>query len=57
MQRLGENAKCTHYLESKAGTPRNRWEDNIKMDIRYIGFEYTDWNYLVLGWGFGFHYG
>jgi hypothetical protein len=25
------------------GRPRRRWEDNIKMDIREIGFGYVDW--------------
>jgi hypothetical protein len=23
--------------------PRRRWEDNIKMDLREIGFGYVDW--------------
>ena len=56
MQRLGENEKCTHYLKSKAGTPRNMLEDNIKMNLRYIGLEYTDWN-LFQSWVFAFHLG
>jgi hypothetical protein len=25
------------------GRPRRRWEDNIKMDLREIGFGYEDW--------------
>jgi hypothetical protein len=25
------------------GKPRRRWEDNIKMDVREIGFEDVDW--------------
>jgi hypothetical protein len=25
------------------GRPRRRWEDNIKMDLREIGFEDVDW--------------
>jgi hypothetical protein len=25
------------------GRPRCRWEDNIKMDLRDIGFEDVDW--------------
>jgi hypothetical protein len=25
------------------GRPRRRWEDNIKMDLREIGFEGVDW--------------
>jgi hypothetical protein len=27
--------------------PRNRWEDNIKMDLRKIGLEGVDWIYLA----------
>jgi hypothetical protein len=25
------------------GRPRHRWEDNIKMDLREVGWESTDW--------------
>jgi hypothetical protein len=25
------------------GRSRRRWEDNIKMDLREIGFGYVDW--------------
>jgi hypothetical protein len=25
------------------GRPRRRWEDNIKMDLREVGWEGTDW--------------
>jgi hypothetical protein len=25
------------------GRPRRRWEDNIKMDLREMGFGYVDW--------------
>jgi ribosome biogenesis protein Nip4 len=27
--------------------PRHRWEDNIKMDLREIGFEDVDWIHLA----------
>jgi hypothetical protein len=27
--------------------PRRRWEDNIKMDLREIGFGDVDWIYLA----------
>jgi hypothetical protein len=27
------------------GRPRRRWEDNIKMDLREIGFGDVDWIY------------
>jgi hypothetical protein len=30
------------------GRPRRRWEDNIKMDLREIGFGDVDWIYLAL---------
>jgi hypothetical protein len=29
------------------GRPRRRWEDNIKMNIRDIGWEVTEWMKLV----------
>jgi hypothetical protein len=31
------------------GRPRRRWEDNIKMDIREIGFGDVDWIHLAQG--------
>jgi hypothetical protein len=29
------------------GRPRHRWEDNIKMDLREIGFGNVDWIHLA----------
>jgi hypothetical protein len=29
------------------GRPRHRWEDNIKMGIREIGFGDVDWTHLA----------
>jgi hypothetical protein len=29
------------------GRPRHRWEDNIIMDLREIGWEVVDWIYLA----------
>jgi hypothetical protein len=29
------------------GRPRRRWMDNIKMDLREIGWDGMDWNDLV----------
>jgi hypothetical protein len=29
------------------GRPRRRWEDNIKMDLREIGFDGPNWNQLA----------
>jgi hypothetical protein len=29
------------------GRPRRRWEDNIKMDLREIGFWDVDWIHLA----------
>jgi hypothetical protein len=29
------------------GRPKHRWEDNIKMDLREIGFGDVDWIHLV----------
>jgi hypothetical protein len=30
--------------------PRRRWEDNIKMDLREIGFGDVDWIHLAQDW-------
>jgi hypothetical protein len=29
------------------GRPRHQWEDNIKMDLREIGWEGVDWIHLA----------
>jgi hypothetical protein len=29
------------------GRPRCRWKDNIRMDLREIGWECVDWMYLA----------
>jgi hypothetical protein len=29
------------------GRPRRRWEDNIRMDLREIGWEIVDWMHLA----------
>jgi len=36
-------------LEGKIplGTTRCRWEDNIRMDLSKIGWEYVDWMHLA----------
>jgi hypothetical protein len=33
--------------KSPLGRPRCRWEDNIRMDVREIGWEGVDWMHLV----------
>jgi hypothetical protein len=30
--------------------PRRKWEDNIKMDLREIGFGDVDWIHLARDW-------
>jgi hypothetical protein len=41
------------------GRPKRRWEDNIKMDLREMGWGGMEWIYLAqdrpLYWTFGFH--
>jgi hypothetical protein len=32
------------------GRPRHRWEDNIKIDLREIGWRDMDWIYLARDW-------
>jgi hypothetical protein len=36
-------------LEEKRplGSPRNRWEDKMRMDLSEIGWEGVDWSHLV----------
>jgi hypothetical protein len=29
------------------GRPRHRWEDNIRMDLREIGWEGVDWIHMA----------
>jgi hypothetical protein len=29
------------------GRPRRRWENNIRMDLREVGWEVLDWNHLA----------
>jgi hypothetical protein len=32
------------------GRPRCRWEDNIRMDLKKIGWEGVDWMHLAQDW-------
>jgi len=38
-------------VKAKLRRPRRRWEYNIKMDLREIGWEGVDWMYLAQGRG------
>jgi len=29
------------------GRPRSRWEDNVRMDVREVGWEGVDWMHLA----------
>jgi hypothetical protein len=33
--------------ERSHGRPRHRWEDNIRMDLRAIGWEGVDWIHMA----------
>jgi hypothetical protein len=35
--------------EEPLGRPNHRWEDNIRTDLREIGWEVVDWMYLAQG--------
>jgi hypothetical protein len=41
--------KVTPKAERPLGRSRHRWEDNIKMDLKDIGWEDLDWIYLPWG--------
>jgi hypothetical protein len=49
VERMGEERGAYNILVAKPegsrplGRPRRRWEDNIKMDLRKIGFLDVDW--------------
>jgi hypothetical protein len=51
--RIGEKRNLYRILEGKPegkrplGRPRRRWEDNIKMDLREIGWGGMDWSHLA----------
>jgi hypothetical protein len=41
-------------VAKEIGRPGHGWEDNIKMDLREIGWGYMDWIFLAQGmdqWG------
>jgi hypothetical protein len=43
MERIRDNDGKARRKETSRKTPRRRWEDNIKMDLREIGWGGTDW--------------
>jgi len=49
----GSSMRCLQYFgwktwrERPLGRPRCRWEDNIRMDLRNIGWEGVDWIHLA----------
>jgi hypothetical protein len=50
---LGRDEKCIQYFGWKAqrketiGRPKHRWEENIRMDLREVGWEGVDWFHLA----------
>jgi hypothetical protein len=50
---MGETRNAYNILFGKAerkkllGRSRRRWEDNIRMDLREIGWEVVDWIHLA----------
>jgi hypothetical protein len=49
----GEDEKCIKRFGQKTEgkrplrRPRHKWEDNIRIDLREIGWEGVDWMHLV----------
>jgi hypothetical protein len=45
---MGEKRNAYRILEGEPeGRPRRRWVDNIKMDLREIGWDSVDWIDMV----------
>jgi hypothetical protein len=48
----GRNNICTQILvcevegKRQFGTPRRRWKENIRVDLREVGWEGVDWMHL-----------
>jgi hypothetical protein len=55
--KVGTKAWLESLMGRELGRPGHRWEDNIKMDRREIGFEWIvlTWFWLVNNGGFGRH--
>jgi hypothetical protein len=53
---MGESGDVYKVLVGKPegkrplGTPRHRWEDNIKMDLQKVGCEVMDWIDVAQEW-------
>jgi hypothetical protein len=41
--RMGERCLQDFGWDARLGRPRSRWEDNIKLDLREIGIDGTNW--------------
>jgi hypothetical protein len=48
-ERMGERRNANKILVGKRplGRPRRRWVDNIKMDLREVGWDGRDWTDLA----------
>jgi hypothetical protein len=53
---MGEGRGVYRVLDGRSegkrplGRPKNRWEDNIKMDLREIGIDGASWIQLGQNW-------
>jgi hypothetical protein len=48
----GRDEKCVHFGLKLEGTkpfegPWRRWKDNIRMDVREVGWKGVDWMHLI----------
>ncbi|KAJ4435384.1 hypothetical protein ANN_17998 [Periplaneta americana] len=56
VNRMGESRNAYRVLVGRSegkrplGRPRRRWEDNIKMDLREVGYDDRDWIDLAQDW-------
>jgi len=43
----GRSTSVSYWTIWTFGRPRSRWEQNIGMDVREIGWKDVDWNHLA----------
>jgi hypothetical protein len=47
MRNTNKTLVCKLERKTSHGRPRCRWEDNIRMDLREVGWEVVEWVHLA----------